>query len=72
MERKTNLIDFMCDHPIISMMMVTSICETLILLFKPNARKKGWSFEFGPAPKKDDMKQCGCTEDEPKEEESNG
>lgn len=70
MERKTNLFDFMCDHPIISMMMVTSICETLMFIFKPRSKKKG--FEFITVPNKEDMKSCGSTEEEHKEENANG
>lgn len=72
MERKTNLFDFMCDHPIISMMMVTSICETLMIIFKPRSKKKVPGFEFNTVPNKEDMKSCGSTEEEPKEENVNG
>ena len=72
MERKTNLFDFMCDHPIISMMMVTSICETLMIIFKPRPKKKRSGVHFYTTPNYEDMKSCGSTEEEPKEENVNG
>lgn len=60
MERKRNLWDFMCEHPFISMMIVSSICETAVSLIRP--RKANITIS---KPDLDNMKDCGSTEEEP-------
>ena len=67
-DRKTSIWDFMCDHPFISMMIISSICETISTIIRP--RRKS-SFYFGPSDKEtvidaEDLKSCGSTEEEEK------
>ena len=70
-DRKTNIWDFMCDHPFISMMIISSICETVTAIIRP---RKKVSYIFQPTDCKCDTceedpgecKSCGSTEEEEK------
>lgn len=69
-DRKTNIWDFMCDHPFISMMIISSICETVSAIIRP---RKKVSYIFQPTDCQCDTcedpgecKECGSTEEEGK------
>lgn len=59
MDKKRNLWDFMCEHPFISMMIVSSICETAVSLIRP--RKANITIS---KPDFTNLKDCGSTEEE--------
>ena len=58
--KKRNLWDFMCEHPFISTIIISSICETVVALVRP--RKANITIS---KPDLDNMKDCGSTEEEP-------
>lgn len=57
---KRNLFDFMCDHPFITMMIATSICEMLTAIFRPKKQER----VVIPHEEVENMKSAGSTEEE--------
>ena len=66
-DRKTNVWDFMCDHPFISMMIISSICETVGYIIRPRRKESVryiFSNEGNNEEATENMKECGSTEQE--------
>lgn len=61
-KRNRNIFDFMCEHPFITMMMFSSVCEAIAAIAKPRKVEPDHGrYAWGES---EDMKSCGSTEEE--------
>ena len=61
MERKKNGWDFVCEHPIITAIIIGTLADTISNIF---GKTRKYELNLGK-PDAESMKSCGSTEEEP-------